>query len=213
MVRPRASPRPTVPAVEEWRASTEYAAPKGRTTDHRARLVDAAFADQPADPRAADHEILVADRIDLLGLEAVAAAERAQQREVAGAVVAEQKIRADPDFRDAQPLDEHGADEALRIPARQLWREADDGGALDVRGGDRFELLRLGHQERWRLVRPHDPRRMRIERHHDRRGTALGGDPAEAVENLPVAAVYPVEVPEREHRLLPAGGPHIVGKV
>ena len=88
--------------------------------EQRARLVHAPLADQPPDPRAADDEVLVADRIDLLGVEAVAAAERAQQREVAGAVVAEQKIGADPDLGDVQPVDEHGAHERFRIPPRQL---------------------------------------------------------------------------------------------
>ena len=75
--------------------------------EQRARLVDAALGHQPADARARDDEILVADRIDLLGAEAVLRAERAQQREVAGAIAAEQEVGADPHFGDAQPVDEH----------------------------------------------------------------------------------------------------------
>ena len=48
--------------------------------EQRAGLVHAPFADQAPDPRAADDEVLVADRIDLLGLEPVAGAERAAAR-------------------------------------------------------------------------------------------------------------------------------------
>ena len=58
-----------------------------RGAETRARLVDAAFRDQPADARAADDEILVADRIDLLGAEAVAGAERAQDKAFVGNIV------------------------------------------------------------------------------------------------------------------------------
>ena len=39
--------------------------------EQRRRLVDAPLADQPPDARAADDEVLVADRVDLLGAEAV----------------------------------------------------------------------------------------------------------------------------------------------
>ena len=100
--------------------------------EQRAGLVHAAFGHQPADARAADDELLVAHRIDLLGAEAVALPERPQQREVAAAVVAEQEVGADPDLRHAQPVDEHGAHERLRVPLRQLAREADDRHAVDA---------------------------------------------------------------------------------
>src|SRR5579862_9494622 len=73
------------------------------------RLVDRPFADEPPDPRAADDEVLVANGIDLLRLESVARAKRAQHREVARAIVAEEEIRADPHLRHAQPVDEHGS--------------------------------------------------------------------------------------------------------
>ena len=77
--------------------------------EQRAGFVDAAFGDQAADARARDDEVLVADRIDLLGAEAVLRAERPQQREVAGAIAAEQEVGADPHFGHAQPVDEHAS--------------------------------------------------------------------------------------------------------
>ena len=51
-----------------------------RMAEQRARFVHAALGDQPPDARAADDEVLVAHRIDLVGAEPVALAERAQQR-------------------------------------------------------------------------------------------------------------------------------------
>ena len=85
--------------------------------EQRTGFVDASLADQPPDPRAADDEVLVAHRIDLFGLEPVAGAERAQQREVAGAIVSEQEIGAHPHFGDAQPVHEHGANELFGAPS------------------------------------------------------------------------------------------------
>jgi hypothetical protein len=82
-----------------------------------------------------------------------------------------------------------------------------------MRGGNRFELLRLGHQERRRLVRADDPRRMRIERHHHGGRCVFAGHAYETVEDLAVAAMHTVEIPEREDRLLPTRGPRIVRKV
>ena len=58
------------------RRATTVAVDEVVVPEQRARLVDAPLGHQPADPRAADHEVLVADRIDLLGAEAVARAER-----------------------------------------------------------------------------------------------------------------------------------------
>ena len=104
-----------------------------RMAEQRARFVDAALADQPPDPRAADDELAVADGVDLLGAKPVSRAERAQQREVAGAVAPEEEIRADPHLRDVQPLDEHRAHERLRVPLRQLVREPHDRRAVDAR--------------------------------------------------------------------------------
>ena len=88
--------------------------------EQRAGLVHPALADQPPHARAADDEVLVADRVDLLGAEAVARAEAAQHGEGAGAIVAEQEVGADPHLDDVQPLDQHGAHERLGIPVRQL---------------------------------------------------------------------------------------------
>ena len=48
--------------------------------EQRAGFVHPPFADQPADPRAADDEVLVADGVDLLGAEPVARAERRAAR-------------------------------------------------------------------------------------------------------------------------------------
>ena len=100
--------------------------------EQRPGLVHAAFADQPADARAADDELLVAHRVDLLGAEPVPRTERPQQREVAGPVAAEQEVRADPDLGHVQPFDEHRPHERLGVPLRQLVREPHDGHALDA---------------------------------------------------------------------------------
>ena len=179
-------------------------------TEQRARLVDPAFGDQPADARAADDEVLVADRIDFLGAESVARAQAAQQREVAGAIVAEQKIRAHPHLRDVQPLDEHRAHERFRIPSRQLRCESDDGDAVHAAARQGLELLLVRHQQRRRLVGTDDLRRMRIERHRHRRRAALFGAPAHALDDFQVTAVHAVEIAEREHRLMPPRRPWIV---
>ena len=172
--------------------------------EQRARFVDPPFGDQPPHARAADDEVLVADGIDLLRAKAVARAEASQHREVAGAIVPEEKIRADPDLGDVQPLDQHRAHERLGIPLRQLRREADDGDAVHAGARQRLELLLVGHQQRRRLVGPHDLRRMRIEGHrHGRRAALLGAAP-HALDDLQMTAVHPVEIAERQHRLMPA---------
>src|SRR5262245_55322858 len=65
----------------------------------RSGLIHSSFADQPSDSGTADDEILVSHRVDLFGLEPQGRAERAEQREIAAPIVAEEKIRADPHFR------------------------------------------------------------------------------------------------------------------
>ena len=69
---------------------------------------------------------------------------------------------------------------------------------------ERLELLIRRHQQRRRLVGPEHARRMRIEGHRRGRAAALAGAPPHAIDDLHVAAVQPVEVAEREHRLVPA---------
>ena len=190
--------------------------PLHRAVDHvvvaeqRARLVHAAVGDQAPQAGAADDELLVAHRIDLLGLEPVAGAERPQQREVAAAVPAEQEVGADADLRHLQPFDEHRPDEPLRIPLRELRREAHDGGGIHAGRGEGIELLGLRHQQRRRLVGTHDARRMRIEGQGGRGGVALVGAAPHLLDDPGVPAVHAVEVAEREDRLLPAGGPWVV---
>jgi hypothetical protein len=75
------------------------------------------------------------------------------------------------------------------------------------------DLLRFGHQQRRRLVGADHPGRMGIEGHDDRRRASLAGDAADAVEDLAMPAVQPVEVAEREDRPRPARWPRVVGKV
>ena len=128
----RDSPSGTRASVPRRAPRDDRAVDRVRMAEQRAGLVHAALANQPPDARAADDELLVAHRVDLLGAEAVARAERSQQREVARALAAEEEVRADPDLGHVQPVDEHRAHERLRIPLRQLVREADDGRALDA---------------------------------------------------------------------------------
>ena len=172
-----------------------------------------AFGDQPADARAADDEVLVAHRIDLIGAKPVALPQRAQQAEVAAAAVAEQEVRADPHFRDTQPVDEHRAHERLGIPLRQLVREPHDRHARNPGPMQRLEPLRLGHQQRRRLVGPDDPRRMRVEGHRHRRAAVLGGAALDALDDLEMPAVQAVEVAERQHRMHQPRRPRVVREV
>jgi hypothetical protein len=74
----------------------------------------------------------------------------------------------------------------------------------------RFELLRLGHQQRWRLVRSDNLRWMRIEGHGDRRRPPLLRTPAHALDDLQVPAMHAVEIAQRQHGLVPSR-PLIVG--
>ena len=178
--------------------------------EQRAGLVDAPFAHQPADARAGDDEILVADRIDLFGAEAVLRAERPQQREVAAAIAAEQEIGANPHLGDAQPLHQHAAHEVIGLPLRHLAGEADHRRALHTGARQRIELLRLGHQQRRRLVGTEDAGRMRIERQHHAGAGAFGGAALDALDDLDVAAMQAVEVAEREHRRAPPERPRIL---
>src|SRR5439155_2069731 len=154
-----------------------------------------------------------ADGIDLLGAEAVPAAEHPQHREVPGAVVAEQEVRAHPHLGHVQPLDEHRPNEHFGIPPRQRPRESHDRGAVHAGGGDRFELLCFGHQQRLRLVGTDDAWRVRIERYYGGRGAALAGYAADAMENLAMPAMDPVEIAARVHELVPARWARVVGEV
>ena len=84
--------------------------------EKRPGFIHARLVDQPSDARAGDHEILVADRVDLLGVEPVADTERSQQRKCARAIAPEQKVRADPDLGHVQPVDEHRRERRSRDP-------------------------------------------------------------------------------------------------
>ena len=121
-----------------------------------------------------------------------------------GAIVAEEKIGAHPDFRDVQPFDEHGPHERLGLPERHLTCEAHDRNALHAGAPKRIDLLVLRHQQRRRLVGPTHTRRMRIERHRRRRPAPLARPATDAVDDLHVPAMQPVEVAERQYRLRPA---------
>ncbi len=77
---------------------------------------------------------------------------------------------------------------------------------------ERLDLLLLGHQQRRRLVGPQHSRRMGIERHRGRRSAALSGPAPHAVDDLHVPAMEAVEVPQRQHRVVPAKR-RVVGKV
>ena len=77
---------------------------------------------------------------------------------------------------------------------------------------ERLELLLERHQQRRRLVGPDDARRVGIEGQDERRAAALGGDAADALDDLGVTAVQAVEVAERQHGLVPARRARIIGK-
>ena len=127
--------------------------------------------------------------------------------------MAEQKVRAYPDFGDPQPVHENRPHEHFRVPARQLTGEADDGRALETGLLERIQFLRLRHQQRRRLVWPDHARRMGVEGHHHCRRAVLVADPADTVENLAVAAMQAVEIAQRQHRPHPVPRPWIVGKM
>jgi hypothetical protein len=119
------------------------------------------------------------------------------------ALVAEEKVRADPHLRNVKPVDQDRPDEHLRIPQRQVVGEADHGDPLHPGAGQRFDLLLLRHEERRRLVGPQHAGRMGVEGHRRRRPAAFPGAPPHAIDDLHVAAVQPVEIAQREHRLVP----------
>ena len=178
--------------------------------EQRAGLVHATFAHQPANTGAADHEILVADRIDLLGAKAITCTQASQHRESAGSIVAEEKVGANPDFGHVQPLHQYRANERLRVPLRKLWREPDNRHAVHPAARQRVELLLIGHQQRGRLIGPNDLRRVRIEGHRDGRRAALFGSPTHSLDDLQMTAMHPIEIAERQSRLMPAGRPRII---
>ena len=143
----------------------------------------------------------------------MAAAERPQEREIAGAIVAEQKVRADPDLGDAQPVHQNGSDKRLGIPAGQLGREPNDRRTLQAGRVERLQLLGHGHQHGRCFVGTDHSRGMGVEGHDDGGRPPLAGHATDSLENLSMAAVYPVEVAERQHRARPARRPRVVGKM
>ena len=182
-------------------------------SEERARFVDAPFADEAPDARAADDEVLVADRIDLLGPEPVARAERCAARVKVPA-------RSWPNRKLAPTQTSTTCSHSTRTVRTNVSGshresssgEADDRDALHARAREGLDLLIRRHQERRRLVGPQHARRMRVEGHRRGRAGALPGPPADAVDDLHVSAVQPVEVAEREHRIVPARR-RVVGKM
>src|SRR5262249_49165893 len=160
--------------------------------EQRPRLVDTSFRHQPADTRARDDELLVAYRVNLLDTEAVLIAENPEQREVAAAIAAEEEIGAHPDLGDAQPVDQNAPHERLGPPARQLMCKADDRRALDAGALQRFELLRLRHQQRRRFVGTDDAGGMRIKGQDERGPAPLRGDATDALDDLDVPAMQAI---------------------
>src|SRR5262249_48643084 len=120
-----------------------------------------------------------------------------QQRERPRAVAAKQKIRAAPDLGDFQPIDKHRLDEKLWLPPRQFRRELHDRDALQTRPLESLELLLERHQQLRRLRGAKDSRRMRLKGNPHGRTAALAGSAANALEQLHVAAMQAVEIPER----------------
>ena len=181
--------------------------------EQRARLVDAALGDQPADARAADDEVLVADRVDLLGAEAVARAERcaAPRRCRRGRGRTGSSRRPRPRRRAA--IRPARCARTSRDPSCDSSRvkRTTATPCMPARA-ERLELLLRRHQQRRRLVGAEDARRMRIEGHRGGRAAALARAPPHAVDDLHVPAVQAVEVPEREHRVGPARR-RVVGEV
>ena len=179
--------------------------------EQRACLVHPAFGDQPPHARAADDEVLVADR-DRFSPRETRSARRgcAAPKNCRTRSWPNRKFAPTQTSRDVQPLDEHGPHERFRIPLRQLRRESDDGHAVHAGARERLELLLVRHQQRRRLVGPHDLRGMRIERHRDGRRPTLFGAAPHPLDDLQMTAVHAVEIPEGEHRLVPPRGPWII---
>ena len=182
--------------------------------EQRAGFVDTALAHQPADAGAADHEVLVADRIDLLGLEPVArararAASRSCRRDRARTgswrppTLLPTRIQSTSTLRtnvSGSHCDISCVKRTIAAPwtpdpaiASSRWAVViRSGGALSgltTRGGCGSKVITVGG------------------------GTALVRDAADAVQDLPVAAMHAVEVAERQHRMTPACRARIVRKV
>ena len=127
-----------------------------RMAEQRARFVHAALGDQPADARAADDEVLVAHRIDLVGPEPVALPERAQQVKLPLRPWPNRKFAPTQTSETRSHSTSTVRTNVSGIPLRQLAREPHDRHALMPGAVQRLEPLRLGHQQRRRLVGPHD---------------------------------------------------------
>jgi hypothetical protein len=76
-----------------------------------------------------------------------------------------------------------------------------------------LQLLRGRHQQRGGFVGSNNPRGVRVECHDNRRGATFFGDPADAIQNLAMAAMHAIEIPERQDRSRPTRRPRIVRKV
>ena len=134
-------------------------------------------------------------------------------REGAGAFVAEQEIRPDPDFDDVQPLDEHGAGRTSPDPtATAPWVKRTTATPCMPDAASASSFCSLVISSGGALSGRSDARRVRLEGHRRRRAAALAGAAPDAVDDLHVPAVQPVEVAQRQHRIVPARR-RIIGKV
>ena len=88
----------------------------------------------------------------------------------------------------------------LGLPERHLTCEAHHRNTLHAGAPERIHLLVDRHQQRRRLVGPHHTGRMRIERHRRRHPAPLARPTTDAVDDLHVPAMQPVEVAERQYR-------------
>src|SRR4029434_992483 len=172
-----------------------------RVSEQGSRFVDPTLCDQTPYACAAHDEVFVAYRVDLVSPETVMLAERAQHCEVAAPPVAKQKVGSNPNLRHPQPVHQHGPNERLRVPLRQLASESHDGHTADARAMERLEPLAFRHQQLRCLVRPQNARWMRIEGHRHRRAAMLGGATPDALADLAMAAMQTVEIAERQNRM------------
>ena len=195
------------PAPAHHRAVDEVVVP-----EERARLVDPALGDQPADARAADDEIVVAHRIDLLDAEAVARPSERSSEKLPERSRPNRKLPPTHTSAGVQPA------RRARRGRTCSGSHRDSSCVKRTKATPSMPALRsastrcgVGHQQRRRLVGPDDARRVRIEGHHDRRRALLAGLAADALDDLLVAAVQAVEVAERDDRPAPVRRARIVG--
>ena len=179
--------------------------------EQRACFVDPAFGDQPAHARAADDEVLVADRDRFSPRET-----RSARRGCAAAKSCPRDRVRTESSRRPRPRP-RAATRRARMRTNVSGSQRASSGVNRTMATPCMPPRASASSFCWcvissgrRLVGPDDLRRMRIERHRHGRRPTLFGAPPHALDDFQVTAVHAVEIAEREDRLMPPRRPWII---